>query len=423
MTTSVRPPAVGRAPGAWTQLRPTPRFAWLMAALVLAAASVGAREATRLGYVTDTLGGEFGVGVVAVVFALALAVSNVIGGRAMDRINPRPFLVGSLLLSGVLALANAWVLARGAMPVPWLVVSTAIEAGTFGVAVTALLKVQAAIVRSDARGAAETVNILRSGIGAALGTVIAGLIDEPVATLVIAGVVTLLVGAVTAIIVWPVSVPAAPTARRHVRDLVGVVRGRPALGRTVAIDLVLAAVLPTQFVALVIVDLDAPELDTIAFTASLLGILVGRLALTATGLRGNLTRRLRVTYLGFTMLVAIGVPLLMGGWLLEYSAMVAVLLFVGSALIAYSQNLPVALLQQQVPDDVRGSLSGGMNAVRNLLMGAVALALTALTYTYNAAVLAAAIAALLIAGFVLAGRFRGLAADSAEPSPSGVGGG
>lgn len=408
----MRPPAVGSAPGAWTQLRPTPRFAWLMAALVLAAVSVGAREAVRLGYVTDALGGEFGVGVVAVVFALALAVSNVLGGRAMDRIDPRPFLVGSLLVSGVLTLANAWILTRGEMPVPWLVVSTALEAGTFGVAVTALLKVQAAIVRPDARGAAETVNILRSGIGAALGTVIAGLIDEPVATLVIAGVVTLLVGAVTVIVMWPVSVAASPAVRQHIGDLLGVVRARPALGRTVVIDLVLAAVLPTQFIALVIVDLDAPELSTIAFTASLLGVLLGRLTLTATGLRGDLTRRLRVTYLGYTVLMIVAVPLLIGGWLLEFTAIVAALLFVGSALNTYCQVLPAALLQQQVPDDVRGSLSGGMNAARNMLLGAVALALTALTYAHNSAVLATATAALLIVGFVVAGRFRGLVADN-----------
>lgn len=412
MTSSVRPsPPEGNERGAVALLRPTPRFLWLMGVFILSAATVGAREVTRVGYVTDSLGSEFGIGIVAVVFALSLALSSVVAGRHMDVADPRPFLIGSLLTAGVLTATNAWFLARGPMPVGWLVISTALDAIIFGAATTALLKVQAAIVRSDARGAAETVNILRSGIGAAVGTVAAGLIGDQVTTLVISGAISVLLGVVTAAIVAPVTVPTSQKVQRRLVDLVQIVRTRPPLRRTVTVDLVLAAALPTQFIALVIVDLDAPELTTVAFTSSLMGLLLGRLALTITGVRGNLTRRLRITYLGFTTLALVAIPSLIGGWILNYPVLVAAIVFVGSALISFTQNLPAALLQQQVPDEFRGSLSGAMNAARNLLIGAAAAVLTALTYAHNAAVLTVAMVALLVTGYVVAGRFREVTAS------------
>jgi hypothetical protein len=255
------------------------------------------------------------------------------------------------------------------------------------------------------------VNILRSGVGAALGTVVAGIIGDDVATLVLSGATSVTVGAAIAAIVAPMSIPAPVAFRRRVRDLVPAVRARPALRRTAIVDLVFAVVLPTQFIALVIVDLDAPEVATVAFTASLLGVLLGRLALTVTGLRGSPTRRLRATYLGFTALCVVATPALIGGWILERTVLLAVMLFTGSALISFAQSLPIALLQQQVPDEFRGSLSGAMNAARSLLIGAAAAAFTVLTYIHNATVLAAAVTATLAAGYLLAGRFQGLTTD------------
>lgn len=392
-------------------LRASPRLAWLMGVLTVNAVSLGAREITRLGYATDTLDREFGVGVVAVIWAACLAVSSVVAGRRMDARDPRPFLVGPIVLAGALCAANAWILNRGPMPLGWLIASTTIEAITFGVATPALLKVQAATVQPGARGEAETVNILRSGVGAALGTVIAGVIGDDVTTLALSGATSVAVGAATAVITAPVSIAARPGIRRGLRDLVPAVRTRTALRRTVSVDLVLAVVLPTQFLALVIVDLDAPEVATVAFTASLLGVLLGRLVLTVAGLHGSPTRRMRAGYLGYAALCAVTTPALIGGWILERSVLLAVVVFVGSALISFVQSLPIALLQQQVPEEFRGSLSGAMTAARSLLAGAAAVACTVLTYIHNAAVLAAAVTATLVAGYLVAGRFQGLTTD------------
>jgi len=425
-TTGAAAPA--RRTGVLDQLRPTPRFAGLMGVFLVAAAAVGAREMTRMDYATETLGGEVGIGVVAVVFSLSLAVSSVAAGRYVDLHDPRSFLVGSLFASGAITGANAWFVARGPMPVSWLLVSTALEAATLGVAATALLKVQAAIVRPGARGSAETVNILRSGLGVAAGTMVAGIVANPGLVLTAAAVMSVAAGLAAAVVVRPMVMP-LPTIHTAGRaELMDAVRSNPVLRRIVVTDLVLALVLPTQFIALVVADQDATEVTTVAFTASLLGLLLGRLTLVVSGFGQNPTRRVQTSFLGFTALAAIAVPALAGGWILEQPVLIAILLFVGGALMAFTQNLPIALLQQVVPEQVRGALSGTMNAARNLVIAATAAALAALTAIHNAAALAAAMTALLIVGFVAAGRFRGLSADdntvsdpSNQPTPTDAG--
>ena len=406
------PSATTSRGGLIAQLRPTPRFGWLMAAYLVAAVSVGAREVARLDYASEALDGEVGVGVVAVVFAVSLALGSVINGRRVDAHDARPVLVLGTVASALLQGANAVILLRGSMPLGWLIASTAIDAALFGVLATSLLKVQAAIVRPGTQGAAETVSIVRSGLGMAIGAVLAGFIGDPAVTQVVTASLTLGVAVAAAVVVWPVTMPTVSQTSISLSEVVDVVRSSAALRRTVIVDLVFAFVLPTQFIALVLTDRDEPELVSLAFAASLLGVLVGRLSLMATGIRGNLARRLTSTYLAFTALTAFASPALVDGWILDRRALVVACLFVGSALLAFNQNLPIALIQQQVPEHVRGSLSGFMQAARNLAIAGAAVGVTALTAVYSASALALAMTALLVAGFLIAGRFRGLVADS-----------
>lgn len=405
------PAATASRRGVLAQLRPTPRFGWLMAVYLVAAVSVGARETVRVDYASETLNGELGVGVVAVVFAISLALGSVMNGRRVDAHDARPVLIVGTVASALLQGVNAVILLRGPMPLGWLIASTAIEAALFGILATSLLKVQAAIVQPGTQGAAETVSIVRSGIGMAIGAVLAGFIGDPVVTQFVTASLTLGVALAAAVVVWPVTMPTVSQTSISISEVVDVVRSSGALHRTVTVDLILAFVLPTQFIALALADQDEPELVSLAFAASLLGVLVGRLALMATGIRGNLARRLTSTYLAFTALTAFAAPALVGGWILDQRVLVVACPFVGSALLAYAQNLPIALIQQQVPEHVRGSLSGFMQAARNLLIAGAAVGVTALTTIYSASVLALAIAIMLGVGFLVAGRFRGLVAD------------
>jgi len=405
------PAATASRRGVLAQLRPTPRFGWLMAVYLVAAVSVGARETVRVDYASETLNGELGVGVVAVVFAISLALGSVMNGRRVDAHDARPVLIVGTVASALLQGVNAVILLRGPMPLGWLIASTAIEAALFGILATSLLKVQAAIVQPGTQGAAETVSIVRSGIGMAIGAVLAGFIGDPVVTQFVTASLTLGVALAAAVVVWPVTMPTVSQTSISISEVVDVVRSSGALRRTVTVDLILAFVLPTQFIALALADQDEPELVSLAFAASLLGVLVGRLALMATGIRGNLARRLTSTYLAFTALTAFAAPALVGGWILDQRVLVVACPFVGSALLAYAQNLPIALIQQQVPEHVRGSLSGFMQAARNLLIAGAAVGVTALTTIYSASVLALALAIMLGVGFLVAGRFRGLVAD------------
>ena len=405
------PAATASRRGVLAQLRPTPRFGWLMAVYLVAAVSVGARETVRVDYASETLNGELGVGVVAVVFAISLALGSVMNGRRVDAHDARPVLIVGTVASALLQGVNAVILLRGPMPLGWLIASTAIEAALFGILATSLLKVQAAIVQPGTQGAAETVSIVRSGIGMAIGAVLAGFIGDPVVTQFVTASLTLGVALAAAVVVWPVTMPTVSQTSISISEVVDVVRSSGALHRTVTVDLILAFVLPTQFIALALADQDEPELVSLAFAASLLGVLVGRLALMSTGIRGNLARRLTSTYLAFTALTAFAAPALVGGWILDQRVLVVACPFVGSALLAYAQNLPIALIQQQVPEHVRGSLSGFMQAARNLLIAGAAVGVTALTTIYSASVLALAIAIMLGVGFLVAGRFRGLVAD------------
>jgi MFS family permease len=382
-----------------------------MGVMTVNAVAIGAGEITRLGYVTDSLDGEIGIGVVASIFAVCIPVSSVVAGRNMDVRDPRPFLVGSIIIGGGASLTTAWVLGRGPMPLGWLVAITALDAITIGTSMTALLKVQAATVRPGARGRAETVNILRNGVGGAIGTVVAGFIADDVTTLVLSGAITVTVGAATAAIVAPVSIPDSLPVQRRLKELVSAVRNGESLRRTVSVNLILATVLPSQFLALVITDRDAPAVATTAFAASLLGVLVGRLALMVRGLRGNPTRRLRATYLGFTALCAVSILMLTSDWLLDRTVLLTVMVFAGSVLVSFTEKFPIALLQQQVPEELRWSLSGAIIAARSLIIGAAAAAFTWLTYVHNATVLTVAVTATLAAGYLLAGRFQGLTTD------------
>lgn len=403
---------------ALAELGSTPRFVLLMATFTLSAISVGAREATRVGIIEEAFGSEFGIGAVAVTFALTLGVSCVVAGRIVDTHDPRPYLVGSLVASVVLTAASGFILGQGPTPVGWLISSSALEAMIFGVATTSLIKVQASVVTPSTRGAAETVSILRSGVGAIAGTVIAGLISDDVVTLMLSSVLTFVSSVCCMAVVWSVQVPRSSGGMVKAKALIRGVRMLPPLRRTVTIDLLFAAVLPTQLIALIVSDTGTSELLTIALTASLAGVLAGRMLLVATGLNGDLARRLRWAYLTYAALAIACTPLLVNGWLLESTALVASSLFIGSALLAYSQNLPVALLQQQVPDEFRGSLSGAMNALRNVLIAVTALGFTAVALVFNAVFIAAALAVLLLIGFIVARGFTGFGLALASPPPT-----
>ncbi|MEN9504489.1 MAG: Transrane secretion effector [Actinomycetota bacterium] len=390
------------------QLRPTPRIFVLSGVMLLTAVNIAARETVRIDYATDSVGSEAGVGLVAAVWAIALAVVSPWGGRLADARRAGNILTLTMMVAASSHLLTAWVLSQGTMPVPYLVVTTAVEGSNFGLLVPALLKVQAAMVRPDARGAAEILNILRLGIGGVIGALLGAAASSPVVVNFIGGLVVTAVGAIIFVLVRPVVMPAQRAGLASWSEVRAQLRVVPWIRPTIVADLVLTFVLPTQLIALVVVDRGADDVKTVALVSSLLGVLTGRLLLTGSGLRGDLRRRVLVPTIAFAALAGIGAVSLIDDWVLGHPPLLAILVFAASTAMTRAQGVPVALLQQQLPDEVRGAVSGVMNAARYLLVAGAVAILAAVTVRFSAVQSAALISILSVIGISFTRGFSGL---------------
>jgi len=69
-------------------------------------------------------------------------------------------------------------------------------------------------------------------------------------------------------------------------------------------------------------------------------------------------------------------------------------------------------VQQQVPDEVRGRLTGGIAAARSLLIAGSAILLTAVAVPFSTVAAATFVAVLGLAALILLRGFRGVTADA-----------
>ena len=389
-------------------LRSSTRFWVLSTVTLVSAASVAGREIARLKFATEALGDASGIGIIGVVFAVTLGASGLVFGRVVDVRNPRRLYVGSLLFSAVLAAFNVWVLAQGTMPLWWMIVTTALEGVYFGIAGPAYLKIQAALVGPSAKGAAEIVSILRLGVGAIIGTLLAGLSDRPGPILAGCAVAAAVSALAVELVVRSVPFSAERTEMAPLAVIRSRLRDVPWIRPTIVADLVLAFVLPTQFVALVIIDRSLESVTTTAFVSSLSGVLAGRLLLTVIGLRGDLRRAVLLPYVLFLVLTAVGAAAMIDDWIFDRPIVIAVGLFLGSAAMTYAQSATAALIQQQVPEEIRGAVSGAMNGGRNALMAISGGIVAAIAVATSAMGITVALTIGLVVGLVVTGGFRGV---------------
>lgn len=401
-------------------LRPTPRIFVLSAVSLVIAATVSGREVARYKYAVEALGDASGLGIIGVVFSLTMAAVSLGFGRFVEVIDARRLVVFALVTGAVVTTVTAVVVSRGRVPV-WFLVVTAIADGMYvGVLLPAYSKVQAAIVRPDARGAAEMLNILRSGIGGLLGATAAGLLDSEAAVLAVCAVLAAATAAATAVIIRPVRLPASRRRAERTGEILSAVRANPQLLAVVKVDLIFSFVMPTQFVALILANGGLDHLVSVASFSALLGVLVGRLVLNLVGFRGEPRRNLRIAYGGFLALTVIGTVLLIDDYILTRVRLLEIMIFSGSAVLVYAQGLVSSLIQQRVPESIRGGLSGSLNGLRFLLV-ATSSALTAWVAVAGSAIeLTLVTGALLFGGLVVARGFRGVhdRAVVAENAPS-----
>jgi MFS family permease len=345
--------------------------------------------------------------VAAAVFAVGLALGGLASGPITDRFDPRRLLVAGMALQGVMSLLTALML-LGGVTSDGAYLATILVDGVFaGACVPALATTQAAMVPTGARGAAEIISILRLGIGVALGLLLSGLSPSPGVTLIGVGVVLCLVAVPIALITRPVAIPRRGKDSGRVLDAL---KTHPVLRRVVVADLVLCVAVPTQFANVILASDWEESLVTPVLVSGVLGVLVGRLTLSLTGSHGVVRAELLRSYGSFVALALLGIPLVATSVVYTDVWIPAAVLFVGSATTAYAQGLLAALVQQQVPDEVRGRLTGGMAAARSLLIAGSAILLTAVVVPLSATGAAVFVALLGVMALVVLRGFRGVTA-------------
>ena len=391
------------------EVRHSPRFVALMLVMLVAAIGYGGRDVSRLRYTTELTGDALGIGIAAALFAVGLAIGGLVSGPISDRFDPRRLLIVGIVLQGVVSLATAALLLNDVTADSAFVALTLVDGIFAGACIPALATTQAAMVPSGARGAAEIISILRLGIGAALGLFLANLSPSPGVTLIAVGVVLCLVAWPIAVITRPVPIPRRGDEREATGRVLATLASHPVLRRVVVADLVLCVAVPTQFANVILASDWEESLVTPVLVSGVLGVLVGRLTLSLTGSHGVVRRELLESYGTFVALALLGIPLIATSVI--YTA-VWIPGVVGSATTAYAQGLLAALVQQQVPDEVRGRLTGGMAAARSLLIAGSAILLTAVVVPLSATAAAVLVALLGVGALVVLRSFRGVTADA-----------
>lgn len=392
------------------EVRRSPRFLVLMLVMLAAAVAYGGRDVSRLRYTTEWTGDALGIGAAAVIFATGLAVGGLSSGPVADRFDPRRLLVVGMVLQGVISLITGTLLLQGTEVEGTFAALTFADGIFAGASIPALATTQAAMVPAGARGSAEIISILRLGLGMAIGLFLTGFSPSPGATFIAVGTILCLVGLPIWVITRPVVITRGRDEGRESGRVMDVVMTHPVLRRVVTADLVLSVAVPTQFANVILASDWDESLVTPVLVSGVLGVLVGRLTLSLAGSHGPVRRELLESYGAFIVLALVGVPLVATSVVYTSPWIPAVVLFVGSATSAYAQGLLAALVQQHVPDDVRGRLTGFMGASRSLLIAGSAAMLTAVVVPLSATAAAIFVAALAVVALVLLRGFRGIAA-------------
>lgn len=385
--------------------RRAPRFYVFMLSLLLPAAVLGALPVARLQYATQTFGGPTGVGILAVSMGLTGAFIGIPTGILVDRFNARSLVLWTGLLVGLSNLVLGLWLSYGDVPRSVLMVFAILESLLLTMNYPPLVKVQAALVPSDSRGASEIVNIVRLGLGGLLGGWAAAVVARPALTvLVCAGVF-----AVCSALAWVVAAPAkldAPAAQGQASPsadlgaLFDDLRALPQLRWAVLSDLVMRLVMPTQLVALFLAGVGLPAYSSTLISAGAAGTFSANIPLMLFGMVANPQHALRASYGVYLAFVLASLALMQLHVVPAQVGLMCLLVFVVSAAEMYFESYIVAVIQQRVPDRTRGRLTGVLTTFRNLLIAAGAALSTYVHATFDITAVVALLAILAVVALV-----------------------
>lgn len=396
------------------RLAQTPRIFVLALVMTISGTTLGAREVTRLVIINSLVSSEWGVSAVATVIAVFAAIGAVVAGRLVDRWDPRYFVYGALLIGAVTSVVTAILVSTGSLSVPAFLATTAVDAVSVGLGLPSMLKVQALIVRHDAVGGAEMLNVLRIGIGSVVGVLIASALNNVVVILVASGVSLVICAGLVSLVLSPVKPRPRALGDQAARSrLFEYLSSSPSMRRLITVDLALTFVIPTQLVNLVLIGGGYAELIGICVAAGMVGVLLGRIALLGFGFRGNPSHIVLTATLGLAVCQIVTVFLLANDWIMGVPWLLVADIAIATILLTYAQGLLAALVQQNVAESVRGRLSGSLGACRAILVSIAALVAAEISSVFGPQILLIVLVSSLMVVVIAAKGFRGVAVTQA----------
>lgn len=422
---STAPPASGpRSRSALAEVRTSPRLLVLMAALLPSAVAIGGLGVARLAFANEAFGSELGIGVLAWVGACVGAALAIPAGVIADLRDSRVVMAGATLVVGLgNLLLGVYLVIDGVQP--WeLVGAVMLDAAALAFIPASQVRIQAALTPMNARGSADVINLFRLSIGGVIGSLLTLWVQDPTVIVTVSGVVCL----ATAMAIWLIS-PAVPGSGRPAgsrpspsadrleltRDgqqsqltLRRVMAARSPLRAIIVIDLCLYFIIPTQMVNLLLVDRQITEAAGLLLALGMAGVLIGRGWPAFIGQPRSLRAAVAWAVAAGTVILGLSAVLMVGDWLLDRPLLLAALIVCGSAVAAFVQCVLAAAVQQQVPDAIRGRLSGALWSGRLVLI-AVSVAGAAYLVEHTDIAVYLAVLAVAFAGLLAVTRgLRGL---------------
>ena len=371
--TLLRSPGLPGQPrfGVFSQIGSAPAFYALMGVMLPVMVAAMLLVTARNSFASVGFGGAQGIGDVAVAATVGGGIAGVLAGSLADKYSPRSILVIVYFAMGLSTLA-LWFLihevdpSRGA----YLAVA-AVDGALVAISVSALAKFQARLVGDGAKGAAESVNGIRSSVGSLIGIGVGLFVGSGVLSVLLAAALFPVVAVLILVVTKrPASSARSSVARRgSAGDFFLALRRETELRDIVIADGLMYLALPSALLSMGVVAEDInrlnPILAPILASAGIIGLLAGRLLVAARGTLGPVPRDLTFATVLYALLALSSWLAIQGDWLLNQVILMTAAAAVASACGSFVQALLGAKLQERLPEDLRARGTGLIYGMRS----------------------------------------------------------
>ena len=371
--TLLRSPGLPGQPrfGVFSQIGSAPAFYALMGVMLPVMVAAMLLVTARNSFASVGFGGAQGIGDVAVAATVGGGIAGVLAGSLADKYSPRSILVIVYFAMGLSTLA-LWFLihevdpSRGA----YLAVA-AVDGALVAISVSALAKFQARLVGDGAKGAAESVNGIRSSVGSLIGIGVGLFVGSGVFSVLRAAALFPVVAVLILVVTKrPASSARSSVARRgSAGDFFLALRRETELRDIVIADGLMYLALPSALLSMGVVAEDInrlnPILAPILASAGIIGVLAGRLLVAARGTLGPVPRDLTFATVLYALLALSSWLAIQGDWLLNQVILMTAAAAVASACGSFVQALLGAKLQERLPEDLRARGTGLIYGMRS----------------------------------------------------------